>query len=210
MEDKWVNLRNQMVKEQLMNRDITDRDVLKAFLSVPRHLFVKKRFSLEAYNDYPLEIGNGQTISQPYIVALMSQALSLKKTDHILEIGTGSGYQTAILAHIVDQVYTIERIPILSITAKKTLTKLGYKNISYACGDGTRAWSEERFFDAILLGAACAKIPSLLLHQLKVDGKMVLPLGDNYSQELTLIHKKEQGLTKTVLCDCRFVPLITT
>lgn len=209
MEKEWEKLRFEMVERQLKRRGISDEHILDTFLKVPRHLFVEKEFLAEAYYDYPLGIGYGQTISQPYMVALMTQKLHLDKEDCVLEIGTGSGYQTAILADLVASVYTIERILPLLNKAKDRLTKLGYNNIYYACKDGNDGWDEDIQFDAILIAAATNSIPKQLFQQLKIGGKMILPLGSNLFQRLTLIEKKEKRYEIKPLCGCRFVPLIS-
>ncbi len=198
--------RQQMVKEQIISRGIKDKNIINAMLKVPRHMFVPEDERNYAYIDSPLAIGEGQTISQPYIVAYMSEALALKPTDKVLEIGTGSGYQAAILAEIVKEVCTIEIIKTLADTATDTLNNLGYKNIKVRCADGYLGWPEEAPFDAIIITAAPRKIPEHLLGQLKIKGKMILPLGDMY-QELMLITKTEEGMVKRNMGAVSFVPM---
>ncbi|HOH18095.1 MAG TPA: protein-L-isoaspartate(D-aspartate) O-methyltransferase [Bacilli bacterium] len=198
-----------MVQKQIKARGIGDEKVLAAFLQVPRHLFVDPNVANEAYHDHPLGIGLGQTISQPYIVALMTAALQLNKHDRVLEIGTGSGYQTAILSCLVKKVYSIERLSPLIKEAQARLTNLGYHNIVFACQDGNDGWESEAPFDAITIAAATAKIPPKLLNQLKIGGRMILPLGSPFFQRLTLLHKKEDGYDINHLCGCSFVPLIS-
>jgi protein-L-isoaspartate(D-aspartate) O-methyltransferase len=201
--------RLKMVEEQIRRRGIRDKNVLEAMEKVPRHLFVLPEFREEAYNDYPLPIGHGQTISQPYIVAAMTEALLLKGREKVLEIGTGSGYQTAILAEISDEVCTIERDPDLLSRARVLLEELGYENIKYKVGDGTLGWEEEAPFDRILVTAGAPYTPPPLEEQLKRGGILVIPLGNRYSQVLTRIYKKKEGdLHYEELFDCAFVPLV--
>ncbi|RLG71669.1 MAG: protein-L-isoaspartate O-methyltransferase [Methanobacteriota archaeon] len=196
-----------MIQEDLMGRDITDKKVLEAMAKVPRHLFVPKKYRNQAYADHPLPIGYGQTISQPYVVALMTQALELKPQDKVLEIGTGSGYQAAILAEIVKEVYTIEIIPELAERARKTLESLGY-NVQVKTGDGYYGWEEKAPFDAIIVTAAASHIPPPLLEQLKEGGRLIIPLGSTkYYQTLTLIKKKDGKLETKHLTTVRFVPM---
>ena len=201
-----------MIKYQLVARGITDEKVLKAFLEVPRHRFVPKEIEYLAYNDSPLSIGEGQTISQPYIVALMMQILELKKNDKILEIGTGSGYQTALLAEIVKEVFTVERISSLIQHAKDLLNNLGYKNIHYKFGDGTLGWrdgnSELNSFDKIIVTAGAPDIPESLTSQLAMNGKLIIPTGNRTLQQLVVITRTEDGYIHTNEGGCTFVPLI--
>ena len=204
--------RENMIKYQLVARGITDEIVLKAFLSVPRHRFVPKEIEYLAYNDSPLSIGEGQTISQPYIVALMMQILELKKSDAILEIGTGSGYQTALLAEIVEEVFTIERISSLINNAENLLNELDYKNIHYKLGDGTLGWKDEKLeqnkFDKIIVTAAAPDIPESLTSQLAINGKLIIPTGNRTLQQLVVITRTEDGYIHTSEGGCTFVPLI--
>jgi len=198
-----------MVEEQIRRRGVSDKHVLIALENVPRHFFVPPEFIEEAYNDYPLPIGHGQTISQPYMVAAMTEALRLNGKKKVLEIGTGSGYQTAILAELSEYVYTIEKDPDLLEKAKKILEELGYENIKYKNGDGTLGWPEEAPFDRILVTAGAPYTPPPLIEQLDIGGIMVIPLGNRYSQVLTRIFKKKEGdLYYEELFDCAFVPLV--
>ncbi|MFN3920852.1 MAG: protein-L-isoaspartate(D-aspartate) O-methyltransferase [Caldimicrobium sp.] len=198
-----------MVESQIKNRGIIDEKVLKAMLKVPRHLFVDPALRDQAYGDYPLPIGEGQTISQPYIVALMTEALELKGSERVLEIGTGSGYQTAILAEIALWVYTIEKYPTLQERAKKILIQeLGYKNITFKIGDGTLGWKEASPFDAIIVTAASPQIPPPLIEQLGEGGRIVIPVGDEFSQMLIKGIKKGGKLQTKTLEPVRFVKLI--
>ncbi|NLX90330.1 MAG: protein-L-isoaspartate(D-aspartate) O-methyltransferase [Firmicutes bacterium] len=208
-DSKFTLLRRQMIRDQLEPRGINDPAVLEAFSKVPRHLFVAEENRHLAYRDHPLPIGEEQTISQPYIVALMTQSLELQGHEKVLEIGTGSGYQSAILAELTEHVYTVERIEKLSLQAREVHSLLGYKNISYKIGDGAAGWPEESPFDGILVTAAAAEVPPLLLEQLRPGGRMVIPVGDRLLQDLLLITKEETGINVHKLCGCRFVPLIT-
>ena len=205
---KYERQREEMVRHQIEARGITDPLVLTAFRTVPRHLFVSEALRDQAYGDYPLPIGEQQTISQPYIVAEMTQALELHKDDRVLEIGTGSGYQAAILAEIVYRVYTVERIRSLYIQARKLLDKLRYHNIVMRCGDGTAGWKDESPFDAIIVTAGAPDIPEKLLSQLAEGGRMVVPVGNQHSQDLIKVVKDKKGIHKSNLGGCRFVKLI--
>lgn len=197
-----------MVRSQLQSRGITDPNVLASMGKVPRHLFVSEALRDQAYGDFPLPIGNQQTISQPYIVAEMTQALELTKEDRVLEIGTGSGYQAAVLAEIVYRVYTVERIYALFTNTRKLFDELHYHNIVTQYTDGTCGWQDQSPFDAILISAGAPKIPENLISQLAVGGRMVLPVGNQYSQELIKLYKDEKGIHETYLGGCRFVKLI--
>ncbi|MCP4745866.1 MAG: protein-L-isoaspartate(D-aspartate) O-methyltransferase [Desulfobacteraceae bacterium] len=205
---KFDRLRKQMVQKQIEARGITDANVLDAMNKVPRHMFVSEALQDQAYSDYPLPIGEQQTISQPYIVAEMTQALRLAKDDRILEIGTGSGYQAAILAQIVFRVYTIERIYNLYSRARKLFDNLGYHNIVTRYSDGTMGWKDERPFDAIIVTAGAPEIPDTLVHQLAIGGRMVIPVGDQYTQDLLKLVRTPKGITKSNLGGCRFVKLV--
>jgi protein-L-isoaspartate(D-aspartate) O-methyltransferase len=200
--------RERMVETQIKARGIKDERVLKAMLKVPRHLFVDEALRDQAYGDFPLPIGEGQTISQPYIVALMTEALELKGNERVLEIGTGSGYQTAILAELVLWVYTIERFPTLLERAKKVLKELGYKNISFKLDDGTLGWKEASPFDAIIVTAASPDIPPPLVEQLTEGGRIVIPVGDEFSQTLIKGVKRGGKLHTKALEPVRFVKLV--
>ena len=200
--------REKMVKNQLVPRGITDQGVLGAMRKVPRHLFLEEALVGEAYNDHPLPIGHQQTISQPYIVALMTQALELTGKEKILEIGTGCGYQTAILAELSEKVYTIERIRLLMEEARALLAELNYLNVLFSAFDGTTGWKEYEPYDAIMVTAGAAKIPQPLLEQLADGGRMIIPIGDKRSQELIKITRDKDHYDKKSLGGCRFVDLI--
>jgi protein-L-isoaspartate(D-aspartate) O-methyltransferase len=197
-----------MVSTQIDARGIHDYRVLEAMRKVPRHLFVGEALQDQAYGDFPLPIGEGQTISQPYIVAEMTQALELTKDDRVLEIGTGSGYQTAILAELAFRVYTIERLRELFIRARKLLDQLGYHNVIAKCSDGTLGWPDESPFDAIIVTAGAPEVPEKLIQQLTIRGRMVIPVGDRFSQTLLRIRRDEDGIQDTNLGGCRFVKLV--
>ena len=205
---KYERQRQEMVRRQIEARGVTDPNVLAAMQKVPRHLFVSDALSDQAYGDFPLPIGKQQTISQPYIVAEMTQALQPGKDDRILEIGTGSGYQAAILAEIVYRVYTIEKIYELYTKSRKLFDKLHYHNIVTKYSDGTTGWEDESPFDGIIVTAGSPDIPNPLVSQLAVGGRMVIPVGDQYSQELIKLYKDEHGIHKTNLGGCRFVKLV--
>ncbi len=208
LEKKRENERKLMVQEQLAARGINDKAVLNAFLKVPRHKFVLPGFISDSYGDYPLGIGQGQTISQPYMAALMTQCLKLQKSDKVLEIGTGSGYQSAILAELADQVYTIERLGALSSHAQETLEQLGYKNIKLKSVDGTLGWEEFAPYDAIVITCGAPSVPLPLKEQLKENGRLVIPIGETFSQTLTLVTKHKGGFSEEQVCACVFVPLV--
>jgi len=200
--------RDRMVREDLCPRGISDKNVLRAMRKVPRHLFVEKQFWDQAYADHPLPIGEGQTISQPYIVALMTEALGIKPGQKILEVGTGSGYQAAVLAELTDKVYTVEIRKTLAQRAAETVKKLGYTSIHVKHGDGYFGWEENAPYDAIIITCAANHIPSPLLKQLKVGGKLIIPLGStSYNQTLAIITKKETAGEVTYLTDVAFVPM---
>lgn len=207
-QDIYRIARERMVESQIKARGIGDERVIKAMLKVPRHLFVDPALRDQAYGDFPLPIGERQTISQPYIVALMTEALELKGQERVLEIGTGSGYQTAILAELALWVYTIEKYPSLQEKAKNLLIKLGYKNISFKTGDGTLGWSEAAPFEAIIVTAASPQIPQLLIEQLAEGGRIVIPVGDEYSQMLIKGVKRGGVLHTKSLEPVRFVKLV--
>lgn len=205
---KYKRQREEMVRLQIAARGITDPRVLAAFRKVPRHLFVSEALRDQAYGDYPLPIGEQQTISQPYIVAEMTQALELKEDDRVLEIGTGSGYQAAILAEVAYRVYTIERIRSLYVQTRNLLDKLNYHSIVMRCSDGTSGWQDESPFDAIIVTAGAPDVPQKLLDQLVEGGRMVVPIGNQHSQDLIKYIKEKKGVQKTNLGGCRFVKLI--
>jgi protein-L-isoaspartate(D-aspartate) O-methyltransferase len=201
--------RERMVDTQLASRGIKDRKVLDVMKKVPRHVFVPENLLSHAYNDEPLPIGEGQTISQPYIVAYMTEILALQGEERVLEIGTGSGYQTAILSEIARQVCTVELISALSLRAQEVLKKLKYTNILYKVGDGTYGWNERAPFDAIMVTAAPDKIPHSLEEQLKVGGRMIVPVGSTI-QELVFITRGKTKFKRKKLLPVRFVPLVST
>jgi len=200
--------RKRMVQEQLVARGIQDKRVLDAMMKVPRHLFVEEGLWHQAYGDFPLPIGEGQTISQPYIVALMTAVLHVKGDEKVLEIGTGSGYQAAILAELTKQVFSIERIGPMASKARKILDELGYANVLIQVSDGTYGWKEEAPFDGIIVTAGAPEIPSTLVEQLGKGGRLVIPVGDEYSQTLFTVVKKEKGYKREDLGGVRFVKLI--
>ncbi len=204
----YTVLRKQMVEGQLISRGISNQRVLDVFYKIERHKFISEEATLSAYGDYPLPIGEGQTISQPYIVALMTEYLDLHGSEKVLEIGTGSGYQAAILAELAKEVYTIERLESLSKKSGSIFNELGYKNIKLKIGDGTLGWQEEAPFDRIIVTAASNAVALPLLEQLKDGGKLILPLGGNFRQVLTLVEKKENKVQYKDICACVFVPLI--
>ena len=201
-------LRARMVEEQLKARGITDERLLAAFRRIPRHRFVPAEFQQEAYADHPLPIGAGQTISQPYIVALMLHHMRLQGHERVLEIGTGSGYQTAILAEVALDVYSIERIPELLLAVRRRLEELGCLNVHLTPGNGSLGWPEHAPYDAILVSAAAPEIPAPLLAQLADGGRMVLPIGSHESQMLVEVHKRHGLLNQQEIAGCVFVPLL--
>ena len=203
----YSKARDKMIKEQIISRGIKDPKVISAMQQVERHLFVPLPLRRHAHDDGPLPIGHGQTISQPYIVAFMTEALNLNSEDIVLEIGTGSGYQAAILAEIVNKVYTIEILEPLADQSRDRLNDLGYDNIEVKYGDGYLGWPEYAPFDKIIVTAAPDDIPMELVRQLKIGGKMVIPIG-SFFQELYLITKTEKGFTQKALLPVRFVPMV--
>ena len=208
LERNWKVLANEMVEYQIKSRGITDKDVIRVMKNTPRHLFVPKEFIYESYNDYPLPIGEDQTISQPYIVALMTELLDLEKSDKVLEIGTGSGYQLAVLSQIVDFSYSIEIKEALANTAIDKLDMLGYKNVKIKYGDGYKGWKEYAPFDKIILTAAPIKVPDELIRQLKDGGLMVLPVGEEDNQHLIVLKKNGNELVEDYIIPVRFVPMV--
>lgn len=203
----WKKEAKRMVKDQLVERGITDAKVLKAMENTPRHVFMPETLRPYAYYDGPLPIGEEQTISQPYIVAIMTELLKLKGNEKVLEIGTGSGYQAAILSQLADTCYSIELIKTLSDRAAKLLKKMGYNNVVVRCGDGYKGWPEHAPFDRIIITAAPEEVPQALVDQLKVNGIMVVPVGKT-SQELLLITKTDKGIKKKTIFPVRFVPMV--
>jgi len=208
MVDKYKHLREWMVESQIVERGIRDKRVIEVMKKVPRHLFVPEDIIESAYDDRALPIGRGQTISQPYIVALMTELLELKGDDKVLEIGTGSGYQAAILAELVKEVYTIERVEPLAEEAKRRFEKLGLKNIKVYVKDGTEGLPDESPFDKIIITAATPDIPQPLVEQLKEGGIIVAPVGERYSQYMLKAIKKGKELERSYLIPVAFVPLI--
>jgi protein-L-isoaspartate(D-aspartate) O-methyltransferase len=205
---EYQTARSRMVQEQLIPRGIHDPATLAAMKEVPRHLFVEDALRGQAYGDHPLPIGMGQTISQPFIVALMTQALQLKGHENVLEIGTGSGYQAAILAKVCAKVYTVERLDSLLVRARKVFDQLHYLNILSKLDDGTIGWPEYSPYDAIIVTAGGPKIPEPLLEQLADPGTLIIPVGDKSFQELQMVVKQEGKYTKTTVESVRFVSLI--
>ena len=198
-----------MVESQIVARGINDRRLIDTMLKVPRHIFVEEAMASQAYNDTPLPIGEKQTISQPYMVALMTELLQLKGTDRVLEIGTGSGYQTAILAQLADRVYTIERIRPLALKARKALDSLGLLNINLRIEDGTCGWESEAPFDAIMVTAGAPDVPGHLIDQLNIGGRLVIPVGNQWEQVLVRVIKGADGtFIREESTNCRFVKLI--
>lgn len=205
-EQQFLRLRERMVSEQLQARDVKDARVLAAMRKVPRHVFVPDALVDSAYDDNPLPLILGQTISQPYIVGYMTQAMELRGPERVLEIGTGSGYQAAVLAELASEVYTIEILPELAAKAQSTLDALGYRNIRIRCGDGYVGWPDAAPFDRILVTAAPDHVPQPLVDQLKPGGKMIIPVG-SMDQDLVLIEKGPQGISRRSTIPVRFVPM---
>ena len=207
LQDEYTGLRYQMVESQIKSRGVNNVQVLDAMKAVPRHQFVPERYRSAAYQDRPLPIGEGQTISQPYIVGYMTAAIKPDASDKVLEIGTGSGYQAAVLAEIVDEVYTLEIVPELGERSKKLLKSLGYKNVHAKVADGYHGWSEHAPFDAIVVTAAAEEIPKPLIDQLADPGRMVIPVGPQFDvQYLVLVTKKKGKVKMQNLFAVRFVP----
>jgi protein-L-isoaspartate(D-aspartate) O-methyltransferase len=206
--DLFSRERQRMVEAQLARRGITDERVLAAMRRVPRHLFVEEAFRERAYGDHPLPIGQEQTISQPYIVALMTSLLGLTGREKVLEVGTGSGYQTAVLAELARRVCSVERIPALAVRARAVLEGLGYANVWVRVGNGTLGWLDEAPFDRILVAAGGPSVPPPLFEQLAEGGRMAVPLGDQTSQTLTLVENVAGQMRSRACGDCSFVPLV--
>jgi len=207
--NRYAVPRQQMVQYDLMGRDITDQRVLEVMGALPREAFIKPDYAGQAYADHPVPIGLGQTISQPYIVALMTQCLQLTGSETVLELGTGSGFQTAILAKLCGHVYTIERFGELSARAQTVLGNLGIENVDYTVSDGSSGWpAEEMEFDRVLVTAAVPKVPAPLTAQLAEGGLLVAPVGDTWSQMLNVYKKEKAALHKSTVCGCRFVKLV--
>ena len=197
-----------MVEGQLRKRDIADPRVLGAMAAIPRHAFVSAEYQVAAYEDRPLPIGEGQTISQPYMVAVMTQSLDLKGEERVLEVGTGSGYQTAILAELAKTIFTVERLQALIQRAQKILQELGYANIFFFAGDGTKGWPEKAPFDGIIVTAGAPEIPQTLTSQLADGGRLVIPVGPRYTQTLYKVTRKGNRFTEEEITGCVFVPLV--
>jgi len=208
MQDEFRREREKMVEDQIAARGVTDAKVLTAMGKVPRHRFVSEAMMPYAYQDEPLPIGEGQTISQPYIVAYMTEVLGLQGGENVLEVGTGSGYQTAVLAEIAKTVYTIELVVSLSLKAQEILRALGYPNIQFKIGDGTLGWKDHAPYDAIVVTAAPGVVPKSLRDQLAVSGRMIIPVGVEY-QELILIVREPHAFKEKRLLPVRFVPLLS-
>jgi protein-L-isoaspartate(D-aspartate) O-methyltransferase len=207
--DRFVIERRHMVESQLRARGIRDQRLLSAMASIPRHEFVETRYRDQAYEDHPIPIDAGQTISQPYIVALMLELLQLDPSSKVLEIGTGSGYQAAVLGKLARHVYTVERHPELARQAAEILSRLGLTNVTVLTGDGSVGLAEQAPFDAIVVAAATAQIPPALFEQLREGGRMIIPVGPPEAQELQLVHKQDGKALITMREGCRFVPLIS-
>ena len=205
--DVFVTARQRMVREQLSSRDISDQRVLAAMARVPRHEFVPEKLRARAHDDRPLPIGHDQTISQPYIVAFMTERLGLKPTDRVLEIGTGSGYQAAVLSVLVAEVYSIEIVAALAQRAEADLRRLGYTNVKVRTGDGYQGWPEAAPFDAIIVTCAPERIPQPLIEQLKDGGRMIIPVGPAWNQELILLRKQGQRVEQRPVLPVGFVPM---
>ncbi len=203
-----ISERTQMVNEQIIARGIKGEKIIEAFLKVERHLFVPEKYRSRAYGDHPLPIGEGQTISQPYIVAFMTQVLNLSRSDKVLEIGTGSGYQAAILGELSDHVFTIEINEPLGKGAEILLKELGYVNVNVKVGDGYKGWKEHAPFDAIIVTCAPTHVPEPLKEQLKEGGRMIIPVGESYDQKLVYIEKIAGELRQQSELPVRFVPMI--
>lgn len=206
--EDWKFERERMVKEQIIARGVKDKRVIKAMTDVPRHQFVDKTYYHQVYNDYPLPVGHGQTISQPYMVAVMTELLELKGDEKVLEIGTGSGYQSAILALLCSKVYTIERIAELTKDARARLEKLGFRNIGFMVGDGSIGWPDYAPYNGIMVTAGAPDIPNALIEQLSENGKFVIPVGHEHCQVLNLVRKHKGRIYRKEFFECTFVPLL--
>jgi protein-L-isoaspartate(D-aspartate) O-methyltransferase len=199
--------RERMIQEQLVSRGINDPRVLRAMAKVPRHLFLESELWGHAYEDHPLPIGANQTISQPYMVALMAEALQLKGAERVLEVGTGSGYAAAVLSELCAEVFTVEAVEELALKARTLLSSLGYRNVSVLVGDGTLGWEEHAPYDAVIISAAAPCIPRPLLEQLKTPGYLVFPMGEKELQTLVRIRKDQAGIREEYFGECQFVKL---
>ena len=204
----YEQLREYLIRAHIEGAGIRDQRVLETMRKVPRHEFVPEEYRHRAYENESLPIGEGQTISQPFMVGVMTEILHIRPKDKLLEIGTGSGYQTAILAELAGEVYTVERLETLSLRAQEVLGRLDYTNISFAVADGSRGWSENAPFDRIIVTASSPAIPSPLVEQLAINGRLALPVGDYTHQALTIVDKLEDGLRERADIGCVFVPLV--
>jgi protein-L-isoaspartate(D-aspartate) O-methyltransferase len=204
----YASALEKMIESQIVARGIRDTSVISAIREVPRHLFVDEYLRYEAYDDNPLPIGEGQTISQPYMVAVMTELLELKDTDRVLEIGTGSGYQAAVLSRLCSWVYSVERVPALAERARIILRNCGYANLTIRIGDGSEGWPEEAPFDGIIVTAGSPRIPDVLVDQLLENRKLVIPVGNRFSQTLKRVTKRQTGNLVEGFTGCRFVDLI--
>ena len=207
-EKRFESLRRRMVEEQLAGQGIRDERVLAAFRQIPRHLFVPEEKREQAYENHPVAIGQGQTISQPYMVACMTEALALRGGEKVLEVGSGSGYQTAVLKALNADVYTVERLPELSERARENVERAGFGGVHYRVGDGSRGWSEEAPFDRVIVTAGAPTMPVSLVEQLKDGGSMVIPVGGEETQDLLLVRRGEGRVTRERICSCIFVKLL--
>jgi len=207
-QDTYQEARHRMVADQIIRRGVDDQRVLDAMRKIPRHLFVDETYYKEAYDDHPLPIGHGQTISQPYIVALMTSHLNLKGNEKVLEIGTGSGYQAALLAELAAEVHSIERVPFLAEKARRVLDELGYENVYIHVGDGSLGWPEEAPYQCIITTAAAPDVPDVYVQQLAIGGKIIIPVGSRWRQMLMLWTKLEKGIKKEEVLPVVFVPLL--
>jgi protein-L-isoaspartate(D-aspartate) O-methyltransferase len=207
MRTDYIQARERMVEEQLVSRGIHDPRVLRAMAKVPRHLFLENELWDQAYEDHPLPIGADQTISQPYMVALMAEALELKGAERVLEVGTGSGYAAAVLGELCAEIFTVEAVEELALKARTLLSSLGYRNVSVLVGDGTLGWEEHAPYDAVIISAAAPCIPRPLLEQLKIPGHLLFPMGEKELQTLVRIRKDRAGIREEYLGECLFVKL---
>jgi protein-L-isoaspartate(D-aspartate) O-methyltransferase len=206
-QDEFEILRRRMVESQLAGQGIRDPRVLGALLEVPRHLFVPEAAIAQAYENHPVDIGQGQTISQPYMVARMSEVLELRGGERVLEVGSGCGYQTAVLKALRADVYTVERLPELSRRARENVERAGYSGVHYRIGDGSRGWPEEAPFDRVIVTAGAPSMPVSLVEQLREGGSMVIPVGGEREQELLLVRRGQGRVTRERICACAFVKL---
>ena len=203
----YVQARERMIQQQLVSRGINDPRVLRAMAKVPRHLFLESELWDQAYEDHPLPIGADQTISQPYMVALMAEALELKGAERVLEVGTGSGYAAAVLGELCAEIFTVEAVEELALKARTLLSSLGYRNVSVLVGDGTLGWEEHAPYDAVIISAAAPCIPRPLLEQIKIPGHLLFPMGEKELQTLVRIRKDAAGIREEYLGECLFVKL---